>query len=585
VADPRVLRSLADFSIRVPTRHPAAQAGYDAERHRYRPDYVRPTGWTMELTAMFPGLDEPPPRPLGKELDGVDDRPPVLPDNIESYTWTVTELGRRPPFSTTVTRQREMSQPWRVYVTVPRTGSYEVHLSVETTTGRIPNSKAFRIRDTLMVSIGESMAAGQGNPDIRRVPSDSQALKCGLTKLALIRDKVADQLDEWTDDLAENGGLHGKRLAVELKVAEEVAGWAEALGDAVVDGVAEFGRLLFGGSSGPKPQPARWQEPRAYRSYQSGPARAAYLLESESETHADRVTFLSFARSGAEIGAGLLGPRTDDDEPSDGWIGNIGEIQELANTVGDRPIDVLHISIGGNDVGFAAALEDLVRGDVPDGVLATPWALVFQAGNDDDARRDVVAKAEEGLDVLRGRYEPARPGFPALAAAVAALRPRQVFINEYPIVLFERMDAAGNPIDGGGCDIFTGPDLDLSLDDWLAIKKLGAELNELIHDVAAANGWILVDGIAAAFAGHGYCATADPRRPGGTANRRGSYFVSAEQSCRNQGDFEGTMHPNEHGHEVYAERIVAAVAGNAGTRDHWLLPALHTMTSPRTIPI
>jgi hypothetical protein len=578
VPDPGTRRSLADFSIRVPTRHPAAHVGYDADRHRYRPDYVRPTAWEMELTAMFPGLDEPPPRPLAKELDGVDQRPPELPDNIRSYTWTVTEIGG--PFTTTVTKQREMSQPWRVWVMVPRTGTYDVHLSVQTTTREIENSKVFRIRDLLMVSIGESFASGQGNPDVRRVPTESQAAKCKATKLAMIRDKLDEKLDEWKEDLADNGGIHGKRLAVELEIAEEVAGWAEAIGEAVVDQVAEFGRLLFGGSSGPRPQPARWQEPRAYRSYQSGPARAAYLLESESETHADRVTFLSFARTGAEIGAGLLGPRTDDDEPIDAWVGNIGEIQEVANTVGDRPIDVLHISIGGNDVGFAAVLEGLVTGDFPKGVLATPWALVFQAGNDDDARRDVVTSAEEGLDELRGRN-----GFPALAEAVAALRPRQVYINEYPIVLFERMDAAGSPIDGSGCGIFSGPDLDLSLDDWLAIKQLGAELNALIHEVAADNGWILIDGIAEAFAGHGYCATADPARPGGAANRRGSYFVSAEQSCRNQGDFEGTMHPNEHGHEVYAERIVAAVAANSERRDRWLVPALHTMTSRRIVPI
>ncbi|CAN5800299.1 hypothetical protein BH18ACT2_BH18ACT2_19920 [soil metagenome] len=581
MADRSTARSLADFAIRVPTRHPAAHVGYDAERHRYRPDYVRPPGWEMELTAMFPGLDEPPARPLGKELEGIDDHPPVLPDNVRSYTWTVDEIGGS--FSTTVTRQREMSQPWRVWVMVPRTGSYEVHLSVQTTTGRIENSKVFRIRDSLMVSIGESMAAGQGNPDVRRVPSAFQAGKCKLTKLALIRHAIAEKYDQWKEELVDNGGILGKRLAVELEVNEVVSETAEALGEAFVDRVVEFGRLLFGGSSGPRPRPARWQEPRAYRSYQSGPARAAYLLESESETHADRVTFLSFARSGATIGAGLLGPRTDDDEPVDGWVGNIGEIQEVANTVGDRPIDVLHISIGGNDVGFSAALRDLVAGDFPTGVLATPWALVFQADNDDDARGNVVDKAEEGLDELRGLFEPDRSGFPALAAAVAELRPRQVYINEYPIVLFERMDAAGNPIDGGGCGIFSGPDLDLSRDDWLEIKKLGTTLNQLIRDVAAANGWILIDGIEEAFAGHGYCATPDPRRPGGATDRRGSYFVSAEQSCRDQGDFEGTMHPNEHGHEMYAERIVAAVAANAGRRDRWLVPAMHAMTSPRTV--
>lgn len=562
-------QSLADFWIRVPTRHPAARGGYDAERHRYLPDYVRPPGWTMELTAAFPRLKEPPGRPLGKELEGVDDDPP-LPDNIRSYTWTVTEIDGS--FSTTVTKGREMPQPGWGRVMVPRTGSYEVHLSVQTRTGRIENTKVFRIRDSLMVSIGESFASGQGNPDDRAVPSRSQARACRLTTLAMFRDRVAELYEEFQDDLADNGGFLGKLAALRLQGIQDLSGAVEDLANGVVDFFADFGRAVFGGSSGPSPRPARWQEPRAYRSYQSGPARAAYLLESESDLHADRVTFLSFARTGAEIEAGLLGPRTVDGEPIDGWIGNIGEIQEVANTVGDRPIDVLHISIGGNDIGFAATLTDIVLGDFPTGVFLTPWALVFQAGNDVDARREVIDKATERLKTLR------RDGFPALARAVADLRPRQVYINEYPIVLFERMDAAGDPIDGGGCEIFSGPDLDLSLDDWRAIKKLGVDLNALIHEVAAANRWIVVDGIAERFAGHGYCATADPRRPGGARNRRGSYFVSAEQSCRNQGDFEGTMHANEHGHEVYAERIAAAV----GPRDRWLVPALHVMTSPRT---
>ena len=418
MADPAAQRSLAHFSIRVPTRHPAAWGAYDAERHRYLPDYVRPTGWTMELTAMFPGLDVPPPRPLGKELEGVDDHSPVLPDYIRSYTWTVTELGGG-RYSTTLTKQREMSQPWRASVTVPRTGTYEVHLSVQTTTGRIESSKVFAIRDTLMVSIGESFASGQGNPDIPAVPTRSQAGKCKATTLAMIRDKAANRYDEIQDDLAEQGGLLPKLVAVDLEVKEKVAEAHEAIADEVVDRVAEFGRLLFGGSSGPSPRPARWQEPRAYRSYQSGPARAAYLLESESDEHADRVTFLSFARTGAEIEAGLLGPRTVDGEPIDGWIGNIGEIQEVVETVGDRPIDVLHISIGGNDIRFSDTLTDVVLGDVPIGAALHPWALIFQAGNDVDARRQVIEAANDRLDKLRCDW------FPALVTAVTALGPRQ----------------------------------------------------------------------------------------------------------------------------------------------------------------
>jgi hypothetical protein len=189
----------------------------------------------------------------------------------------------------------------------------------------------------------------------------------------------------------------------------------------------------------------------------------------------------------------------------------------------------------------------------------------------------VVDAACRRLVTLRNR------GFPALAEAVAELQPRQVYINEYPVALFERMDPAGHPIDGGGCEIFSGADLDLSVDDWRAIKAIGVELNAAIHEAAAIHRWILIDGIVESFSGHGYCATADPRRPGAATNVRGSYFRTATQSCLNQGDFEGTMHPNEHGHQVYAERIAATVTANVARRDRWLVPALQAMMSPPTV--
>jgi hypothetical protein len=114
---------------------------------------------------------------------------------------------------------------------------------------------------------------------------------------------------------------------------------------------------------------------------------------------------------------------------------------------------------------------------------------------------------------------------------------------------------------------------------------LGTQLNRHIHEFAAAKGWTLIDGIAERFAGHGYCATPDPDRPGEATNRRGSYFNSAEQSCRDQGDFEGTMHPNEYGHDVYAERIATVIGADTHPLDRWLTAALHVMTTARFIPI
>jgi hypothetical protein len=400
----------------------------------------------MVLTAMLPGMDEPPRRPLGKDLDGGDDHARVVPDGVESYTWTVNEIEGS--FATTVTKGRDSFQPWRLDVTVPRQGAYDIELSVQTRNGTIPNRRVFRIRDLLMVSIGESFASGQGNPDLRAVPSESQARMCEATTLAMLRTELAKTWDDYQDLIADNGGWLGKLTALQMQGVEDLAGAIEDVTGRAVDFFTDLGRAVFGGSSGPAPRPARWQEPYAYRSYQSGPARAAYLLESESATHADRVTFLSFARTGAEIRAGLLGPRTlSNGQPIDGWIGNIGEIEEVVNTVRDRPIDILHISIGGNDIRFGPTLTEIVGGDIPTLAAFTPWALALQAGNDVDARRELVTKAEALLDTFRVE------GLPALANAVAALNPHRVYINEYPVGLFERMDAAGNLIDGPGCEV------------------------------------------------------------------------------------------------------------------------------------
>ncbi len=58
--------------------------------------------------------------------------------------------------------------------------------------------------------------------------------------------------------------------------------------------------------------------------------------------------------------------------------------------------------------------------------------------------------------------------------------------------------------------------------------------------------------IAAGFAGHGYCAD-DP------------FFWSGEQSLVIQGDVNGTAHPNQKGHGIYANQISVAVRNNTIT--------------------
>ena len=57
----------ARFAISTPSRHPAVwtpsrdavQSGYDPENHRYRPEYVKPAFWTLDLH-LGPDLEELP---------------------------------------------------------------------------------------------------------------------------------------------------------------------------------------------------------------------------------------------------------------------------------------------------------------------------------------------------------------------------------------------------------------------------------------------------------------------------------------------------------------------------------------------
>jgi lysophospholipase L1-like esterase len=299
-----------------------------------------------------------------------------------------------------------------------------------------------------------------------------------------------------------------------------IASGADEAGQ-IVGGIVDFFSGLFGGDDS---RPPRWQEPRAYRSYNSAPSLAAMELRNSSPTDADSVTFLSFARSGAQIRAGLIGPR---ENGRDNWIGR-GEIDETRRAVANRRIDALLISIGGNDIGFAGSLNDLVKKDL------LTWF------GDGEVRVAARKQAEKRLTELPKALDELKREIDA------KLNPRRVFILEYPTGLFEiRKD--GKTRDGGPCGIFSSSlDFDLDIDEGRLVKRLGEKLNETIRRKSEEFGWIFISGIAEDFSGHGYCASQ-------------SFWISAEESCRNQGDFEGMMHPNAKGRDVIKNRILEAL--------------------------
>lgn len=533
----------ASFTVTATSRHPRINLEYDTEQHRYRDHHLNPSWGILEMDAfpgvesivLGPGVGKPlphkpstPPQGPFDPTDPTQDLPeaPMVDDDIDpidievvqlkipedtvAYDWTIRQVNG--DFQARESKQVQKKQgrpvgdgkPYEWSIRVPEPGAYRIELTLRRELGsESTHSETFQMRNFFVVSIGDSYAAGEGNPDhpgkIKEIDVDIDWWEAvalpwiGLPAFLVFEAAKAVLRDE---------------LLKESPTLQKLIKW-----DVAMD---------------PKPV---WLEAEANRSLRSGPAMAAKLLE-DTET-GDLVTFVTYARSGAEIQDGLFGPRTSDGKPIDQWIGNIGELDELRrdlqrmrSQVGERPVDALLMIIGGNDTGFSSRLTDLVKLDILN------WG--------DDQIEVVQEKVQKALNNLRDDFE-------KLAEAIASLNVRQVYITEYPTAHFERTLDDGRVDVAKGCGIFEGPDLDIEEPDAELMKSAAEQLNDLIRDEATNRGWVYVDGIAEEFRGRGYCMGEE------------SYFRSAEGSLALQGDTNGTMHPKETGHRVYAERIKSAL--------------------------
>lgn len=102
---------------------------------------------------------------------------------------------------------------------------------------------------------------------------------------------------------------------------------------------------------------ATWQDTRCHRSANSSQARAA--LQIEDSDPRTSVTFVHIACSGAQIDKGLVGSYRGV-EPVAGETLD-PQIDQVRDLIGDREIDALLISIGGNDVNFGEMIKTCVK--------------------------------------------------------------------------------------------------------------------------------------------------------------------------------------------------------------------------------
>lgn len=148
----------------------------------------------------------------------------------------------------------------------------------------------------------------------------------------------------------------GKRRAASSLTIDVVHHLVVAMGDSYASGEGNP-RNVDAWLREPSSFDPYWDDDNCRRSVLGGPSRAALALEQSSPRSS--VTFVNVTCSGATIDAGILGPM-----PSSGQTAS--QIELARRVIGNRAIDAVLLSIGGNDVGFGTILETcILRVDCP----------------------------------------------------------------------------------------------------------------------------------------------------------------------------------------------------------------------------
>lgn len=254
------------------------------------------------------------------------------------------------------------------------------------------------VRDLLIAGLGDSIAAGEGNPDRPVRLSDE-----GFCFRQFLGGGASEYYRPGRDGYTGN-----KSCVLNQDDPTESANWAR--------------------------QSARWTSGSCHRSLYSYQLRAALALAIENPQLA--VTFIPLGCSGATIEAGFFGSQRARECPSPGTNascpgsvrGQLAELTEALKTAqkhkADRALDQILLTIGANDIQFSGLVADVI-------VESTTERVLFNRGGHmattadaqrilDGALPDNFAKLRAALKPLVGgnlaRVVFVSYGHPALAA-------------------------------------------------------------------------------------------------------------------------------------------------------------------------
>jgi hypothetical protein len=325
------------------------------------------------------------------------------------------------------------------------------------------------VRDLLIAGLGDSIAAGEGNPDRPVALSDN-----GFC----FRQFVGTASSEYFRP--GRAGYKGDRACEQSRAEPESAeAWTKLA--------------------------ARWQNAACHRSLYSYQMRAALALAVEHPQIS--VTFLPLACTGATIEAGILGPmraRELDCGDRKCPLNVPAQLTQLTNLLArarqrdpNRALDLIFLTVGANDIGFSNLVADVI--------IDEPWSrALFKRGGVIGG----VAQSQAALDKqLPASFARLRTALTPLVGDLS----RVVFTSYANPVLTAEGDACGGGKDG--FDVHpafnANPDRMRAAADFVELKFL-PRLKALAICTNASctggGGMTFVDSHQQAFAGHGVCA-------------------------------------------------------------------------------
>ena len=400
--------------------------------------------------------------------------------------WTIQPVGSS-------TAQGPTNQTSRcdeaVGVEIPYPDGADVALSID---GAPAAFTTVKVTDLFIVGLGDSFGSGEGNPDEPVTLSRDRDASYGISPAGIPLDGYPTRIGAW-----------------------------EQVGD----------RTFL--DNGP-----RWWGQACHRSLYSYQLRAALEIALEDPHRA--VTFLSFACAGAEATYGLLiqyrGTEWAPDQPDKPQVSSAaraqcggapvveenyptafslnGQIPELDNIFiakcpreMARRIDLVLLSVGGNDVGFASLVANAVLND--NGLLRSLGGWMGKIYDRE--------KGEKQLPELELRYKAINRALHG-NLHVPWSESDRVVLTSYPVMSLLEDGHTVCPDGQAGMSVY--PEFHLSEEKSREGEVAAEALDRTMRKAAKSFGWTYVDGHRQAFAGHGLCAGSNRAEAGGVDDLR-----------------------------------------------------------------